>query len=246
METALAKAIPHPRGAARPVQDRSTGCRRPSCRQLAPAFDWNDLSRARIGHPRHRGAQRHRARLLPGDERRAEASAARRLEALPALAPGQQPAPVPVTPPSWRRTSTSTTGYLRGVPRSSPRAGSAASRWVDRDLGEALGQVFVRKNFPPELKADDACEMVRQIERAMEARHPDARLDGAGDQAASALRSSTPCATRSATRTAGATTRRSSVARGDFTGNVDRAVALRVARGSSPRSASRSTAASGA
>jgi len=41
-------------------------------------------------------------------------------------------------------------------------------RWVDRDLGEALGQVFVQKNFSPELK-QRTLEMVLQIEREMEA-----------------------------------------------------------------------------
>jgi endothelin-converting enzyme/putative endopeptidase len=41
-------------------------------------------------------------------------------------------------------------------------------RWADRDLGEALGEVFVQKNFPPELK-QKTLEMVRQIEREMEA-----------------------------------------------------------------------------
>ena len=41
-------------------------------------------------------------------------------------------------------------------------------RWVDRDLGEALGQVFVQKNFSPELK-QKTLQMVQQIEREMEA-----------------------------------------------------------------------------
>jgi endothelin-converting enzyme/putative endopeptidase len=41
-------------------------------------------------------------------------------------------------------------------------------RWVDRDLGEALGQVFVQKNFSPELK-QRTLEMVLEIEREMEA-----------------------------------------------------------------------------
>jgi len=40
-------------------------------------------------------------------------------------------------------------------------------RWVDRDLGEALGQVFVEKNFSPELKRK-TLEMVLGIEHAME------------------------------------------------------------------------------
>jgi len=41
-------------------------------------------------------------------------------------------------------------------------------RWVDRDLGEAVGQVFVQKNFPPELKKK-TLQMVEQIEGEMEA-----------------------------------------------------------------------------
>ncbi len=41
-------------------------------------------------------------------------------------------------------------------------------RWVDRDLGEALGQVFVQKNFSPELK-QKTLEMVQHIEKEMEA-----------------------------------------------------------------------------
>ncbi|MGZ5957749.1 MAG: M13 family metallopeptidase [Myxococcaceae bacterium] len=40
-------------------------------------------------------------------------------------------------------------------------------RWVDRDLGEALGQVFVQKNFSPELK-QKTLEMVQHIEKEME------------------------------------------------------------------------------
>ena len=40
-------------------------------------------------------------------------------------------------------------------------------RYVDRDLGEALGQVFVAKTFSAETKAR-ALEMTREIEKAME------------------------------------------------------------------------------
>ena len=35
--------------------------------------------------------------------------------------------------------------YLRGVTATCSRAGSAACSYVDRNLGEALGQVFVAK-----------------------------------------------------------------------------------------------------
>ena len=59
-------------------------------------------------------------------------------------------------------------GYLRGVKEIQPRWKRCVS-WVDRDLGEALGQVFVEKTFSPELK-ERTLDMVRRIEAAMEAR----------------------------------------------------------------------------
>jgi endothelin-converting enzyme/putative endopeptidase len=40
-------------------------------------------------------------------------------------------------------------------------------RWVDRDLGEALGQVFVAETFGPDVKAR-TLKMTREIEAAME------------------------------------------------------------------------------
>ena len=46
------------------------------------------------------------------------------------------------------------------------RAGSAASRLVDHNLGEALGQVFVEKTFTPETKARTLA-MTKEIEAAM-------------------------------------------------------------------------------
>ena len=42
-------------------------------------------------------------------------------------------------------------------------------RWVDRDLGEALGQVFVKQTFSPETK-QRAAEMTKAIEDAMHTR----------------------------------------------------------------------------
>jgi len=56
--------------------------------------------------------------------------------------------------------------YLTGSEQMPPRW-KRCVRWVDRDLGEALGQVFVEKNFSPELKRK-TLEMVLGIERAME------------------------------------------------------------------------------
>jgi endothelin-converting enzyme/putative endopeptidase len=58
--------------------------------------------------------------------------------------------------------------YLRGVQEMQPRW-KRCVRFIDRDLGEALGQVFVEKNFSPALKTR-TLDMVHQIENAMEAR----------------------------------------------------------------------------
>jgi putative endopeptidase len=58
--------------------------------------------------------------------------------------------------------------YLQGTEQMSPRWKECVE-WVDRDLGEALGEVFVRKAFSTEIKAD-ADRMVRQITEAMESR----------------------------------------------------------------------------
>jgi putative endopeptidase len=57
--------------------------------------------------------------------------------------------------------------YLRGVTEMQPRW-KRCVQYVDRDLGEALGQVFAEKTFTPETKAR-ALAMTRQIEKAMEA-----------------------------------------------------------------------------
>ncbi len=56
--------------------------------------------------------------------------------------------------------------YLRGVPKMLPRWHKCV-RWTDRDLGEALGQVFVAKTFTPEQKARTLA-MTKQIESAMQ------------------------------------------------------------------------------
>ncbi len=58
--------------------------------------------------------------------------------------------------------------YLRGAKELQPRW-KRCVEYVDGDLGEALGQVYVRKTFGPELKASTV-EMTRQIEDAMAVR----------------------------------------------------------------------------
>jgi len=55
--------------------------------------------------------------------------------------------------------------YLRGAKEQQPRW-KRCVEYVDRNLGEALGQAYVRKTFSPELKAATV-EMTRRIEDAM-------------------------------------------------------------------------------
>ena len=56
--------------------------------------------------------------------------------------------------------------YLHGVAEMPPRWRRCV-QYVDRDLGEALGQVFVEKTFSPEAK-QRAVSMTKEIEAAME------------------------------------------------------------------------------
>jgi endothelin-converting enzyme/putative endopeptidase len=56
--------------------------------------------------------------------------------------------------------------YLRGVPEMQPRWRKCVE-WVDGDLGEALGQVFVAKTFTPDTKARTVA-MTKEIEDAMQ------------------------------------------------------------------------------
>jgi putative endopeptidase len=55
--------------------------------------------------------------------------------------------------------------YLRGAKEMQPRS-KRCVQYTDRDLGEALGQAYVRRVFSPELKAS-TLDMVRRIEDAM-------------------------------------------------------------------------------
>ena len=56
--------------------------------------------------------------------------------------------------------------YLRGVAEMPPRW-KRCVRYVDRDLGEALGQVFVAKTFTGDMKKR-TLDMTKEIEKAME------------------------------------------------------------------------------
>jgi putative endopeptidase len=56
-------------------------------------------------------------------------------------------------------------GYLRGAKEEQPRW-KRCVEWTDRNLGEALGQEYVKKTFSPELK-QATLDMTRRIEDAM-------------------------------------------------------------------------------
>ncbi len=56
--------------------------------------------------------------------------------------------------------------YLRGTPEMRPRW-KRCVQYVDNDLGEALGQVFVERTFGPDMKAR-TLTMTKEIEKAME------------------------------------------------------------------------------
>jgi putative endopeptidase len=58
--------------------------------------------------------------------------------------------------------------YMRGVPEQRPRWKKCVA-WIDRDLGEALGEEFVKRTFPPDIK-DETLKMTRQIQDAMKQR----------------------------------------------------------------------------
>jgi endothelin-converting enzyme/putative endopeptidase len=58
--------------------------------------------------------------------------------------------------------------YLRGVEDMQPRW-KRCVQYTDRNLGEALGQVYVRKTFPPDVEAR-TLDVVRRIETAMRKR----------------------------------------------------------------------------
>ncbi len=124
-----------------------------------------------------------------------------------------------------------------------PPRWKTCTREVDRSLGEALGQEFVRRTFSADMKARTQL-MTTQIETAMQTRSR-ASTGWAPRPRKKPSASSTPSATRSATPTPGATTPRSTIKPDDYFGNVVRAADFEdAAAGTS--SASPSTATSGA
>jgi len=117
--------------------------------------------------------------------------------------------------------------FLNGVKEERPRWKKCVA-WVDRDLGEALGQVFVAKAFPPEVKAQ-VTDLTERVQRAMAVRLGEAAwMQGATKEAAlaklAAMRNKIGYPVR--WRDYG----KLRVLRGDFAGNVARSVRFETAR----------------
>ncbi len=116
---------------------------------------------------------------------------------------------------------------LRGAKEMAPRW-KRCVRWTDADLGEALGQVFVAKVFPPSVKAD-ADAMVKFVQAAM-ARRIDAldwmapETKRAAHEKLAAMRNKIGYPERWRDYSAVV------VKRGDFAGNVERATAFETRR----------------
>jgi putative endopeptidase len=111
--------------------------------------------------------------------------------------------------------------YLNGVKEELPRWKKCV-RWVDRDLGFELGKIFVAKVFPPAAK-EEAAALVRRVQQAAEARLTG--LDWMGDATkAQALAKLHRMRNKIGYPEKWRDYARLIVVRGDFAGNVSRAL----------------------
>ena len=117
---------------------------------------------------------------------------------------------------------------LRGTEELQPRWKRVVAR-TSSSLGEALGQVYVERAFPPQTKSR-ADEMIERPAIHGRDPHPGTGLDERRDQEAGAWRSSRPSPRRSVTRTSGATTRSSRSSVESYVANVRAANAFEMRR----------------
>ena len=111
--------------------------------------------------------------------------------------------------------------HLHGVKEELPRWKKCV-HWVDRDLGFELGKVFVAKAFPPAAK-EAAAALVRDVEKATEARF--AKLDWMGEATrAQALAKLHAMRNKIGYPEKWRAYGRLPIVRGDFSGNVSRAI----------------------
>src|SRR5207237_9762206 len=133
-------------------------------RRLAPTFDWTaylQASQVPAGTPINVAPPAFFRKLDPLLERRplAEWQTYLRWNAVNSSAANLS---APFAKASFDFYSTT----LRGIETMPPRWKQCV-RWADRDLGEALGRIFVARTFSPATKGR-AAEMARAIEEAME------------------------------------------------------------------------------
>ena len=120
--------------------------------QLAPNFDWIAYyQRDAISGAWH--SQRRRARIHQGTEHAAGFRTARELEILLALPCGRHSPRRTFLRNSSRKTSTSIASICAGAKEMQPRW-KRCVQYVDYDLGEALGQVYVAQSLLPGTEAE--------------------------------------------------------------------------------------------
>ncbi len=103
--------------------------------------------------------------LLQGARRPAQERAPRHLEELSALACAPRPEPVNSPSPSSMKISTSSRKLLPDRLSRKPRWKQCSSM-TDRALGEAVGQDWVKQNFPPAAK-DSMDKLVAALEKSL-------------------------------------------------------------------------------
>ena len=153
---------------------------------------------------------------LPGERRRGAAAGLRR-----------------------RRCSTSTAARCKGQPQQRARW-KRAVRALDNELGEAVGELYVERYFPPSSK-QQVRELVENLRADLRRSASASCLDERRPPRRSRWRSSRPSTPRSAIRTSGATTRTLSIVSGRRLRQRHPRARLRVApRGEAAQRADRS------
>ena len=165
IETALAKA------SLSPVEERDPHkldhrMKRADLQALTPSFRWQDYLQT-IGRPSLDVFNVTEPELFREFERQIAAGNLDDLRAYLRAHLAESQAPY-LPPPFARASFDFYEAYLQGVKEMPPRWKQCVE-WVDRDLGEALGEVFVRKAFPPAVKEQTA-EMVTRIRQVMDRR----------------------------------------------------------------------------
>jgi putative endopeptidase len=165
METALAKASLTPVERRDPYKTAHVMKRR-DLQALTPAFRWDAYLKA-LGQPELADFNVTEPKFFQETEKQVAAISLEDLRRYLRFHLASTAAPYLSTP--FVRANFDFYGsYLTGAKELSPRWKRCVG-WIDRDLGEALGEIFVRKVFPAGNKTDTE-RMVKQIRGAMELR----------------------------------------------------------------------------